>query len=66
MSTPALAQRVLVAAAGEIGGTEPLARYLAVELMLLERWLAGDEMPPAATVLRAVELVVHWQGPLNS
>ena len=36
------------------------------ELVVLERWLAGYEVPPGATVLRAVELVVHWPGPLNS
>jgi hypothetical protein len=66
MTTPALAQRILVTAAREIGGSEPLARYLEVELMVLERWLAGQEMPPTVSVLRAVELVVHWTGPFNS
>jgi len=61
-----LAQRVLVAAAREIGGTTPLAQYLRVEVLVLERWLGGYELPPAEVVLRAVELVVDWRGPLNS
>ena len=66
MNTHALGQRVLIAAAREIGGTLPLARYLCVEIVVLERWRAGREVPPAATVLRAVELMVDLNRPLSS
>jgi len=66
MGSKTLAQRILISAAAEIGGAELLARYLKVEIVVLERWMAGGEVPPAATVLRAVEVVMSWRGPLNS
>jgi len=66
MDTVSLAQRILIAAASEAGGKELLARYLEVEILVLERWIAGGEVPPADTVLRAVEVVMDWRGPLNS
>ena len=59
MDTHALGQRILLAAVRDIGGAAPLARYLRVEVVVLERWLAGHEVPPADTVLRAIEVVVE-------
>ena len=66
MDTVSLAQRILIAAASEAGGAELLARYLKVELLVLERWIVGGEVPPADMVLRAAEVVMDWRGPLNS
>ncbi|HWI34958.1 MAG TPA: hypothetical protein VNU64_00775, partial [Burkholderiales bacterium] len=66
MGNTTLAQRILVSAATEVGGTELLARYLKVEILILERWMAGGEVPPADMVLRAAEVVMDWRGPLNS
>jgi hypothetical protein len=62
----ALAQRVLNAAAREIGTAGALARYLEVELVVLEGWIAGREVPPAELVLRAIEIVVYPRAPFSS
>jgi len=58
METQGLGQKVLAKAAVKIGGAAALARYLRVEPALLDRWLAGREVPPVEMVLRAVDLVV--------
>ncbi len=54
--------RTLQKAAELAGGRKKLARHLRVPLADLERWLAGDEAPPAATFLRAVDLVLDETG----
>ena len=58
METRALAQRVLARAAARIGGTDRLAKYLAVAPSTLDIWLQGIEVPPVEAILRAVDLVV--------
>lgn len=57
METQGLGQKVLAKAAVKVGGAAALARYLRVEPTVLDRWLAGHEVPPVETVLRAVDLV---------
>ena len=58
METQGLGRKVLAQAAMRIGGADALARYLGVTPARLDRWLQGQEVPPAETVLRAVGLVM--------
>ena len=58
----ALAQRVLNRAAAKTGGPAALAAYLGVTPERLERWLAGLEVPPPESILRAVDLVIDEPG----
>jgi hypothetical protein len=54
--------RTLHKAADLAGGRRKLARQLRVPLAELDRWMAGDEAPPIATFLKAVDLVLDETG----
>ena len=54
--------RTLQKAADLAGGRKKLARQLRVPLAELDRWMAGDEAPPIATFLKAVDLVLDETG----
>lgn len=54
--------RTLQKAADLVGGRKKLARHLRVPLPELERWMGGDEAPPIATFLKAVDLVLDETG----
>lgn len=46
-----------------LGGIDPLASHLRVSGPELRRWLRGEEMPPEAVFLGAVEIVLlHASG----
>lgn len=50
--------RVLVKAAELLGGRRQLARRLQAPSAELERWIAGDAVPPMATFLKAVDVIL--------
>ena len=66
MDTCALGRRVLAKAAARLGSADRLAAYLKVPPARLELWLSGAEVPPAETILRAVDLVVDDRDALTS
>ena len=55
--------RVLHRACQTLGGAEPLAAHLRVSVILLYRWLEGDDVPPSNVFLVAVDLVLPTWGP---
>ena len=58
MNQVSVEERTLRRALQLVGGTVPqLARALVVPAEVLERWLAGEEAPPAWVFLRAVDIV---------
>jgi len=59
METQGLGPTVLSKAAVKVGGADALARFLGVTPAVLDRWLQGHEVPPAETLRRAVDLVMH-------
>jgi hypothetical protein len=55
--------RVLHRACQIVGGVHQLARHLKVSRTLLHSWLEGEELPPPAMFLQAVDLVLPTWGP---
>lgn len=55
--------RTLQKAAELIGGRQKLARHLRVPLAELDKWIAGTAVPPIATFLKAVDLVIDETPP---
>jgi hypothetical protein len=55
--------RVLHRACQICGGVAQLARHLRVSRTMLHAWLEGDEVPPSAVFLRAVDLILPTWGP---
>jgi hypothetical protein len=55
--------RVLHRACQILGGVEKLASHLRVSVVLLHRWLEGDDVPPSNVFLVAVDLVLPTWGP---
>lgn len=49
--------RTLARAAETVGGPQALAARLDVEQAALERWMAGDELPPYEMFLKALDIV---------
>ena len=49
--------RTLALAAKTLGGTQALAERLDVEHTTLERWMAGEEVPPYDVFLKALDIV---------
>jgi hypothetical protein len=49
--------RTLALAAKTLGGTQALATRLNVEHTALERWMAGEELPPYEVFLKALDIV---------
>jgi hypothetical protein len=49
--------RTLALAAKTLGGTQALATRLDVEQATLERWMAGEEVPPHDVFLKALDIV---------
>jgi hypothetical protein len=55
--------RVLHRACQIAGGVTQLARHLKVSRSLLHAWLEGEEVPPPAIFLQAVDLILPTWGP---
>jgi hypothetical protein len=55
--------RVLHRACQKAGGVEKLADYLRVSIILLHRWLEGEDVPPPAIFLKALDLILPEWGP---
>ena len=55
--------RVLHRACQILGGVQQLAAHLRVSVVLLHRWLEGDDVPPSNVFLVAVDLVLPTWGP---
>jgi hypothetical protein len=55
--------RVLHRACQVVGGVEQLARRLKVSRSLLHAWLEGEDVPPPAIFLKAVDLILPTWGP---
>ena len=55
--------RVLHRACQILGGVHQLARHLKVSRTLLHSWLEGEELPPPAVFLQAVDVVLPTWGP---
>jgi hypothetical protein len=49
--------RTLALAAKTLGGAQALAERLSVEHGTLERWMAGEEVPPYEVFLKALDIV---------
>ena len=49
--------RTLALAAKTLGGAPALAEHLNVEQAALERWMAGEELPPYEVFLKALDIV---------
>ena len=54
--------RTLYRAVGLCGGVAPLAKILGVVVADLSRWLDGDELPPLAVYLMALDIVAGKHG----
>ena len=52
-------RRTMQKAAQLLGGSKALARRLRVPLGDLEKWIAGKDVPPMPTFLRAVDIVLE-------
>ena len=61
--TSSVYSRTFQKAAQLAGGQKKLARQLRVPLAELEKWIAGREVPPTATFLKAVDLVLDETAP---
>ena len=67
MNHVSVEERTLRRALQLVGGTVPqLARALVVPAEVLERWLAGEEAPPAWVFLRAVDVILNETTPPES
>lgn len=55
--------RVLHRACQILGGVDQLAAHLHVSVVVLHRWLEGDDIPPSNIFLHAVDLVLPTWGP---
>jgi hypothetical protein len=55
--------RVLHRACQVLGGVEALSKHLGVSRSLVHRWLEGEQEPPAAVFLKAVDLILPTWGP---
>lgn len=55
--------RVLHRACQIMGGVDQLASHLRVSVVLLHRWLEGEDVPPSRVFLNAVDLVLPTWGP---
>ena len=53
-----LSRRVMARSAEKLGGSVALARYLGQPLEKVERWIAGDELPPSDASTQAILLIV--------
>ncbi|MBV8033220.1 MAG: hypothetical protein JO035_17035 [Betaproteobacteria bacterium] len=51
--------RTLLKAAEIAGGRPKLCRYLRVPAKDLDKWIAGEEVPPQSVFLQAVDLIVE-------
>jgi transcriptional regulator with XRE-family HTH domain len=51
------ATRTLALAAKTLGGAQALAKRLGVEPAALERWMAGEALPPYEVFLKALDIV---------
>jgi len=49
--------RTLTLAAKTLGGAQALAAQLSAEPAALERWMAGEELPPYEVFLKALDIV---------
>lgn len=58
-------QAALARAAELLGGVEPLSHRLRVPLADLERWIAGEEIPPIGIFAQAIDIVLENSGPQN-
>jgi DNA-binding transcriptional regulator YdaS (Cro superfamily) len=54
----ALAHRLLSKAAQKIGGTEFLARRLAVSPVILKQWIDRKDVPPAEIFHKALDILL--------
>ena len=54
--------RTLQKAADLVGGRKKLARHLHVPIGELEKWLAGDDVPPIGVFLKVVDVVLDETG----
>ncbi len=59
MSRSTIESSTLQRAAQLLGGQPMLAKELQVPVMVLDRWLSGEEQPPRNYFLRAVDLVLR-------
>lgn len=55
---PSVYSRTFLKAAELAGGPKKLARALRVPLSELEKWIAGESVPPMPSFLKAVDLVL--------
>jgi hypothetical protein len=52
--------RVTLARAVEIlGGVEPLSQRLGASVSELTRWIAGEEIPPAGILAKALDVLIE-------
>ena len=61
--TGSAATRTLVRAAKTLGGAQALAERLGVEPPILERWMAGEAIPPYDVFLKALDIVARSPRP---
>jgi hypothetical protein len=55
--------RVLHRACQMLGGVEALAAQLRVSVLVVHKWLEGEDVPPSNIFLNAVDLVLPTWGP---
>ena len=55
--------RVLHRACQILGGVNELAAHLRVSVIVVHRWLEGEDVPPSNIFLNAVDLVLPTWGP---
>ena len=55
--------RVLHRACQILGGVEALALHLRVPVLVMYKWLEGEDVPPSNVFLNAVDLVLPTWGP---
>jgi hypothetical protein len=58
---PSACTDMLMRAACNFGSTHELASRLAVTHVQLRKWMRGEEVPPTAILLRAVELIEQYE-----
>ena len=54
----ALAQRLFTKAAQKIGSPELLAKRLGVSTSTLQRWMKGEDVPPAEMFHKALDVIL--------
>ena len=55
--------RVLHRACQILGGADQLAAHLRVSVLMVHKWLEGEDVPPSNIFLNAVDLVLPTWGP---